>query len=143
MAKIHKISGYVVDIDETFDVEDLKYALDVMEFFSQQLHVETANIGEWNDDNPLNHLNCDLAECEKYFPKAPTVETAPIKHGKWISDLYKEVSELEEKQREFTNRSLNDTEFLTRNGILTGITMVKHLIADFQTLREGERRVGD
>lgn len=133
MAKIHKISGYVVDIDETFGVEDLEYALEVMEFFYQQLHVETANIGEWNDDNPLNYSNCDLAECEKYFPKSELV-----KYGKWISDLYKEVSELEEKQREFTNRSLNDTEFLTRNGILTGITMVKHLIADFQTLREGE-----
>lgn len=136
MAKIHKISGYVVDIDETFNVEDLKYALEVMEFFTQQLHVETANIGEWNDDNPLNYLNCDLAECEKYFPKASTVDA--VRHGKWISDLYKEVSELEEKQREFVNRSLNDTEFLTRNGILTGITMVKHLIADFQTLKEGE-----
>lgn len=79
MVKIHKISGYVVDIDETFNVEDLKYALDVMEFFAPQLHIETANIGEWNDDNPLNHLNCDLAECEKYFPKAE-----PMKYGKWI-----------------------------------------------------------
>ena len=35
--------------------------------FSQQLHIESADIGEWDDDNPLNYENCDLACCTQYF----------------------------------------------------------------------------
>ena len=72
MAQIHKISGYVVDIDESFTKDDLENALGVMDMTTQQIHVETADIGEWVDDNPLNYENCDLAECEKWFPKEPT-----------------------------------------------------------------------
>lgn len=38
-----------------------------LDMFCQQLHIESADIGEWEDDNPLNYENCDLAYCTKYF----------------------------------------------------------------------------
>lgn len=76
MANIHKISGYLVDPNGEYDKasieEIMKRALDT---FFQQLHIDTACIGEWEDDNPLNYINCDLAECEKWFSKEPTKDT--------------------------------------------------------------------
>jgi hypothetical protein len=72
MAKIHKISGYVVDVHNNFTEIGLEVALERMAVHTQQLHVETADIGEWEDNNPLNYSNCDLAECEKWFSKEPT-----------------------------------------------------------------------
>jgi hypothetical protein len=75
MARIHKLSGYLVDPNGKYESEDveegIKYAIDV---FSQHLKVQTAEIGEWDDDNPLNYHNCDLAQCEKYFPVIPMAE---------------------------------------------------------------------
>ncbi|MBP0064949.1 DUF1653 domain-containing protein [Anaerobutyricum hallii] len=35
--------------------------------FSQQLHIESTNIEDWDDDNPLNFENCDLSYCSQYF----------------------------------------------------------------------------
>ena len=72
MAKIHKISGYVVDVRDRFEKESLEIAFERMDVYDQQLHVETADIGEWRDDHPLNYSNCDLCECEKWFAKEPT-----------------------------------------------------------------------
>lgn len=83
MAKIHRISGYVVDIDEDFTKADLQYSLGALDMITHQLHVESADIGEWEDDNPLNYHNCDLAECEKWFHKEPTknIDTRQIEVG--------------------------------------------------------------
>lgn len=73
MAKIHKISGYLVDPNDEYGNDVLRNCLEYsFDSMFQQLHIETADIGEWNDDNPLNYPNCDLADCEKYFPKEPT-----------------------------------------------------------------------
>lgn len=73
MAKIHKISGYLVDPNGEDDKDILTTWLEhIFDSMFQQLHIETADIGEWDDDNPLNYPNCDLAECEKWFPKEPT-----------------------------------------------------------------------
>lgn len=44
-------------------------------FLPLHFHVETADIGEWEDDNPLNYSGCDLAECEKYFGAKPYVKS--------------------------------------------------------------------
>ena len=82
MAKIHKISGYVVDIDGIFEKHDLENDLGVRDLLAHHLHVETADIGEWEDEHPLNFDDCDLAECEKWFSKEP--EAYPVKHGRWV-----------------------------------------------------------
>ena len=68
MAFLHKISGYLVDVNEDYFEEDIVTEIEKgMDLFSQHLHVETAQIKGWDDENPLNYTNCDLAECEKYF----------------------------------------------------------------------------
>lgn len=68
MAFLHKISGYLVDVNEDYFEEDIVTEIEQgMDLFSQHLHVETAQIKGWDDENPLNYTNCDLAECEKYF----------------------------------------------------------------------------
>lgn len=82
MAEIHKISGYVVDIDESFTEIELKTIIESGDWFTHHLSIETVNIGEWEDDNPLNYHNCDLAECDKWFYKEPP--SVPVKHGKWV-----------------------------------------------------------
>ena len=76
MAFLHKISGYLVDVNEDYFEEDIVTEIEQgMDLFSQHLHVETAQIKGWDDENPLNYRNCDLAECEKYFKvKVPKVD---------------------------------------------------------------------
>lgn len=84
MAKIHKISGYLVDPKEKFKADvfkkDLEY--DYWTYF-QHLHIETADIEDWSDYNPVTYYNCDLADCEKYFPKESTngMQVRQVKGG--------------------------------------------------------------
>ena len=68
MAFLHKISGYLVDVNEDYFEEDIVTEIEQgLDLSSQHLHVETAQVEGWDDENPLNYRNCDLAECEKYF----------------------------------------------------------------------------
>ena len=77
MAKIFKVSGYLVDPDGTSNVYDvaseISCATDGM--INQHVHVEEAYIGRWDGESPLNYNNCDLADCEKYFKRKVPVET--------------------------------------------------------------------
>lgn len=76
MAKIFKISGYLVDPDDLYRLSEIEagisYALDGM--VHQHIHVEESDIGKWDDESPMNYDNCDLAECEKYFKRKVPVE---------------------------------------------------------------------
>lgn len=76
MAKIFKISGYLVDPDDLYRLSEIEagisYALDGM--VHQHIHVEEADIGKWNSESPLNYDNCDLADCEKYFKRKIPVD---------------------------------------------------------------------
>ena len=73
MAKIHKISGYLVDPNGAYGEKHFRKMLfNNTSLIGQQIHIESKDIGDWDDNNPLNYYNCDLAECEKHFPKDPT-----------------------------------------------------------------------
>lgn len=76
MAKIFKISGYLVDPDDLYRLSEIEagisYALDGM--VHQHIRVEESDIGKWDDESPLNYDNCDLAECEKYFKRKDPVD---------------------------------------------------------------------
>lgn len=76
MAKIFKVSGYLVDVDGDFDVSEvvaeISFGLDGM--INQHIHVEESDIGELDDESPLNYDNCDLADCEKYFKRKVPVD---------------------------------------------------------------------
>ena len=75
MAKIYKMSGYLVDphgdnandlIDDM--IADITYGMELM---PRHFHIDNAEF-EWDDEHPLNYINCDLAHCEKYFSKDST-----------------------------------------------------------------------
>lgn len=68
MAQIFKISGYLIDINDSHTKDDVRLSItDKIDMFSQQLHIESTNIEDWDDDNPLNFENCDLSYCTQYF----------------------------------------------------------------------------
>ena len=68
MAQIFRISGYLIDIDGNYRKEEIGSVITRrLGMFSHQLHIESANNEEWNDDNPLNYENCDLSYCSQYF----------------------------------------------------------------------------
>ena len=72
MARIHKINGYLIDTNGDYSADNIETAITErsgLDVFSQHLCIETAECGEWADEHPLNKLDCDVAECEKYFPK--------------------------------------------------------------------------
>lgn len=82
MAKIFKVSGYFIDPNGDYSEKWLMGDLKDIDMISHHLHVEEADIGEWDDENPLNYLNCDLAECEKYFKnEVPAVNGRKVESG--------------------------------------------------------------
>lgn len=73
MAKIFKISGYLVDPVGDHTLEDVKdfingslYAV-LMNIVTRHLHLQERDIGKWDENLPISQKNCDLYECEKYF----------------------------------------------------------------------------
>lgn len=67
MAKIYKFSGYIVDVNEEYNENELKYILEGNDLTIRHFKHDSADIGEWQDDNPLNYYKCDVSEFEKYF----------------------------------------------------------------------------
>ena len=69
MAKLFKLTTYLVDCNDTFDAENLEdyliWKLD--EVSVDHIHLTSADIGPWHDDHPINNYNCPEAEYEKYF----------------------------------------------------------------------------
>lgn len=76
MAKIFKVSGYIVDVNGDYNVDEViaevRAGFDGM--INQHIHVEESDIGELDDESPLNYDNCDLADCEKYFKRKVPVD---------------------------------------------------------------------
>lgn len=69
MAKIYKFSGYIVDVNEEYNENELKYILEGNDLTIRHFKYDSADIGEWQDDNPLNYYKCDVSEFEKYFER--------------------------------------------------------------------------
>lgn len=69
MAKIFKVQGYFIDSNDSYKKNDLEIALEekIGDLFTRHLKVEERDIGEWNDDIPLNFVDCPECECEVYF----------------------------------------------------------------------------
>lgn len=73
MAKVFKISAYVVDPDDEFDESSLENCLvwcTQDDISLRHIKVDGAYIGEWNDNLPVNYTNCGIEEFEKYFKKS-------------------------------------------------------------------------
>ncbi len=70
MAKLFKLTAYLVDPNDTFDESNLEdyliYRLQD-ELDIDHIHLSSADIGEWHDDHPINNYHCPEAEYEKYF----------------------------------------------------------------------------
>lgn len=67
MAKIYKISGYIVDVNDEWNEDELRWLLENNDVTIKHFNANVADIGEWHDNHPLNYYKCDVSECEKYF----------------------------------------------------------------------------
>lgn len=68
--KLYKVQAYVLDLHNDFkDADDLERYIKYHHRFGlyEHVHIATADIGEWDDDHPLNIVNCPEAEFKKYF----------------------------------------------------------------------------
>lgn len=87
MAKIFKISGYYIDPNGDWDESDLQTELEErFDLIDQHIKVESKDIGEWEDNNPLNKYDCPVEECEKYFSKIVLNNDGRIKTDKLCLD---------------------------------------------------------
>lgn len=66
-SKIYKFSGYIVDANGDYSDDDIRWLLERYDFSVKHFKIECADIGEWNDEHPLNYRNSNISECEKYF----------------------------------------------------------------------------
>lgn len=65
----------MVDANDSCDDSDIKMAVtEQLDLRDQQLHIESADIDDWSDENPLNYQNCDLAYCTQYFKNANSTQ---------------------------------------------------------------------
>ena len=70
MPKLFKITTYIVDPIDEFDTDTLEDCLiyDTQNDLSlRHTKIQSADIGEWDDDHPLNYIDCPKADFEKYF----------------------------------------------------------------------------
>ena len=69
MAKLFKLTAYIVDSNNGFDESNLEdYIMWRLDDVSvDHIHLTSADIGPWYDDHPINNYNCPEAEYEKYF----------------------------------------------------------------------------
>lgn len=73
MAKIFKVSGYLIDECNDMDTGLVYLGLtDSEKVLWQHLHIEQSEID--SNDFTIHNPNCDLAECEKYFKSEPSVD---------------------------------------------------------------------
>ena len=63
MAKIYKISGYVVDVHDECEDWYVKWLIErYSDLTVKHFKVESVDIGEWYDEHPLNYNNSDISE---------------------------------------------------------------------------------
>ena len=81
MAKLFKLTAYLVDPVDEFDTDSLE---DCIIYCTQNdlnlrhTGIESVDIGEWDDDHPLNYIDCPKAEFEKYFNEAQLEIESPV-----------------------------------------------------------------
>lgn len=68
MSKIHKIEMYVIDHSELYSCYDsISDILENVTDLSCKVINEKSTLFDWDDDLPVNKVNCPLEEYEKYF----------------------------------------------------------------------------
>lgn len=71
MAKIFKVTTYIVDYNDEFTtderLDDCFTYCTQNDLNLQHTQIQSADLGEWYDEHPLNYVNCPKAEFEKYF----------------------------------------------------------------------------
>ena len=88
MAKIFKISAYIVDANDEFNTNDrledhLIYCTQE-DMHLRHLKIESADIGEWDDDIDVNYLDCPKSEFEKYFNKQDELTLIDSNKMLWV-----------------------------------------------------------
>lgn len=66
MAKLRKVTLYILDSNDPLTDEDIRWQLSTIKHlpFVNVGEIESADIGEWHDDHELNKRGADH---EKYF----------------------------------------------------------------------------
>lgn len=71
MAKLFKIQAYIVDPNGEFytdyRLEDCLVYCTQNDLNLNHLKIQSVDLGEWDDDLPINKFNCPEAEFKKYF----------------------------------------------------------------------------
>jgi hypothetical protein len=71
MAKLFKIQAYIVDYGDEFCtnkyLEDYLVQCTQHDLNLEHLKAQGVELGEWDDNHPLNRVDCPESEYEKYF----------------------------------------------------------------------------
>ena len=68
MARIFKVTAYMVDANDYFNASCIKDEIqNIDDIIIKNVEVVVKDIGEWDDNHPLNYCNSPIEECKKYF----------------------------------------------------------------------------
>jgi hypothetical protein len=70
MAKVHKVTMFVTDIEGDSDIEDLVVCgLRMYDLYPEFINVDSSEEFEWDDDLAINKMDSTKEDYEKYFSK--------------------------------------------------------------------------
>jgi hypothetical protein len=68
--RVFKMEVMVLDFDETLDKDSVIYLTQNNRYICPHvLAIDSRDIGEWSDDNPLNRADTQKAELDRLFNK--------------------------------------------------------------------------
>lgn len=67
MTKVFKVELLVID-HENIEDDEIYYLLENVKYlYPKVINMQSVDIGEWNDDNPLNHRDTFRSEVDRLF----------------------------------------------------------------------------
>ena len=70
MAKIHKVTAYIVDPNEEYDKDKIEGVLDNY-LNATNIEVKSSKDFKWDDNLPINMVDCSVEEYKKYLDYKP------------------------------------------------------------------------
>ena len=67
MAKTFKISGYLIDANDNYDIEDIKRIIEYHTDMIANLNIIASPEWKWDDDCPENYEGCKAEDYERRF----------------------------------------------------------------------------
>lgn len=105
--KVYKLEVMIIDQDVD-SIEDAIYIIDETRYPNhinvKAITCKEADIGEWDDDNPLNDPDTTKQEMDKLFPMSKTLEDESKMKEAENNEIIKDIINIEDRRKDFLDK---------------------------------------